>query len=182
VPAGLDVDTDLRWIVLTALARLGVADEDAIEAENARDKTIAGAENAAGARAARPTAEAKAEAWRLAVTENSIPNATQRAICGHFWQPGQDDVLAPYLEEYLVAAEDISAARGVWQKKTTSLRDNVLTLLFPQLSDKQRVLDRIDAWLPNAPLTDPVRRLVSERRDDAVRALRCQEASRAGAS
>ncbi|MCW2802317.1 MAG: pepN [Propionibacteriaceae bacterium] len=182
VPEGLHVDTDLRWIVLTALARLGVADEDAIEAENARDKTIAGAENAAGARAARPTAEAKADAWRLAVSENSIPNATQRAICSHFWQPGQDHVLAPYLEEYLVAAEDISAARGVWQKKTTSLRDNVLTLLFPQLSDKQRVLDRIDAWLPNAQLTDPVRRLVSERRDDAVRALRCQEASRTGAS
>ncbi|CAA9372654.1 MAG: Membrane alanine aminopeptidase N [uncultured Propionibacteriaceae bacterium] len=178
VPSGLEIDTDLRWLVLTALARLGVADEAAIQAEYARDTTITGAENAAGARAARPTAEAKAEAWRLAVTENTIPNATQRSICAAFSQPGQDDVLAPYLEQYLTAADDIAAARGVWEVKTTSLRDNVLSMLFPQLADTQQVVDRIDRWLPQAELTDPVRRLVSERRDDAVRALRCQEASR----
>ncbi|HET9872906.1 MAG TPA: aminopeptidase N [Propionibacteriaceae bacterium] len=180
IPDGLEMDTDLRWLVLTALARLGVADEEAIATENERDKTIAGAEHAAGARAARPTAEAKAEAWRVAVTENSIPNSTQRSICSHFWQPGQDEVLKPYIERYLTAAEDISAARGVWDKKTTSLRDNVLTMLFPQPADKQPVVDRLDAWLAEAELSDPVRRLVSERRDDAVRALRCQEASRSG--
>jgi aminopeptidase N len=179
IPAGLEMDTDLRWLVLTALARLGRADDAAIDAEYARDTTIAGAENAAGARAARPTAPAKAEAWRLAVTEDSIPNSTQRSICASFYQPGQDELLTPYLDQYLSVAEDISAARGVWDKKNTSLRDNVLTMLFPQLADKQQVVERIDSWLAGAPITDPVRRLVSERRDDAVRALRCQEASRA---
>ena len=46
----------------------------------------------------------------------------------------------------------------------------------------EAVLDAIDPWLASAPLTDPVRRLVSERRDDAARALRCQQASLASGS
>jgi len=179
VPAGLAVDADLRWVVLTELARLGVVDEAAIAAENVRDKTVTGAERAAGARAARPVTEAKEEAWRLAVTEDAITNSTQRSICGEFWQPGQDTVLAPFVERYLRAAEDISAARGVWEKKSTAMRDNVLASLFPQSADKQALLDLIDPWLASADLTDPVRRLVSERRDDAVRALRCQATSQA---
>ena len=43
------------------------SDEAGIAAEEQRDSSITGAEQAAGARAARPTAEAKADAWRLAV-------------------------------------------------------------------------------------------------------------------
>ncbi len=60
---GLAIDTDLRWHLLTALAKAGRADNDRIAAELERDNTISGQEYAAAARAACPTAEAKAEAW-----------------------------------------------------------------------------------------------------------------------
>ena len=59
-----------------------------IDAELTRDNSITGAEQAAGARAARPDPAAKAEAWRLAVEEDSIPNGTQGWICSALLGPG----------------------------------------------------------------------------------------------
>ena len=150
--------------------------DETIADEERQDGTITGSEQAAGARAALPSAEAKAEAWRLAVTEDGIPNTMQSAICLGFWVRGQDEVLMPYVERYCRAAEDISAARGVWTTKGDSLRKNVLRLLFPWPADKQGLLDRLDPWLAEAPLSSSVRRVIEERRDDAVRALRCQRA------
>ena len=52
VPLKLTVDTDMRWRIVTALARLGLFGESDINAELARDNTISGAEAAAAAGAA----------------------------------------------------------------------------------------------------------------------------------
>ena len=41
----------------------------------------------------------------------------------------------------------------------------------------ETLLARIDEWMATTELTDSVRRMVSERRDDVERALRCQEAA-----
>ncbi|GAA2099460.1 aminopeptidase N [Microlunatus panaciterrae] len=176
VPDGLAVDTDLRWALVTALARLGRMDDADLAAELTTDNTIAGAEHAAEARAARPTTAAKADAWALAVDGDDIANETQRSICQGFWQSDQDDVLAPYVDRYLAEAEKISAGEGIWRTKAMSLRDNVLTLLFPGQGITPERLQQIDSWLATAQLSDSVRRIVDERRDDAARALRCQAA------
>jgi aminopeptidase N len=181
VPPGLTIDASLRWLLVTQLARLGLLDEAAVDAEAKRDRTIMGAEQAAGARTARPTAEAKAEAWRLAVEEDSVPNETHKRICQQFWQRGQDDVLQPYVERYLRAAEDISASRGVWAHRGIALRKAVLGMLFPQPRDLAGFLEQLDAWLARTELADSVLRVISERRDDALRALRCQAVGTASA-
>ncbi|HET9650360.1 MAG TPA: aminopeptidase N [Microlunatus sp.] len=177
VPRGLVIDSELRWTLVRHLARLGRLDEAGIAAEESRDRTVAGAEYAAAARAARPTAEAKEAAWRAAVEENMITATTQRAICQAFWQPGQDAVLAPYIDRYLAAATDISEGRGVWAQKGTQLRTNALTNLFPAPTDLADLLQRVDAWLPGVELADYARRIIAERRDDAARSLRCQQAA-----
>ena len=173
-PEGLLVDTDLRWLLLSNLARLGLAGEAEIAAEQQRDPSVTGAEQAAGSRAAQPTAAAKAEAWRLAVETDEITNTVHQAICLSFWLRGQDEALLPYVDRYFAAAEDISALRGVWADKGGVLRKNALRWLFPWPMDKQAFLDRLDPWLTGAPLSDAARRVVDERRDDLVRALRCQ--------
>src|SRR6185436_2182091 len=147
VPDGLTIDTDLRWLLVNNLARLGLIDEAGIAAEEERDTSITGAEKAAGARAARPTAEAKAEAWRLAVEEDTLTNSAQDAICLNLWQRGQDEVLLPYVDRYFQAAEDISAVRGVWTTKGVWMRKTVLRNLFPWPLDKRAFLDRLDSWL-----------------------------------
>src|SRR6201993_3368829 len=65
---GLVVDTDLRWRIVTALARSGVIDADGpdtpfIDAEVQRDPTAAGKRNGAAASAARPRMSVKDRAW-----------------------------------------------------------------------------------------------------------------------
>lgn len=176
VPDGLVIDADLRWSLVAQLARLGRIDPAGITAELERDGSITGSEQAAGARAARPDPEAKAEAWRLAVEEDTLPNATQSWICLRFGQRGQDEILEPYIDSYFAAAEDISASRGVWATKGTTLRKSVLRNLFPWPSDLRGFLTRLDRWLERADLNSSTRRAILERRDDAVRALRAQDA------
>ncbi|MFX4271517.1 aminopeptidase N [Propionibacteriaceae bacterium Y1685] len=179
VPEGLVIDTDLRWHLVTQLARLGQLSGTDIDTELERDNTSAGRESAAGARSARPTAEAKAAAWELMVADPDIPNETHRQVCGEFWQSGQEKVLAPYASKYLDACLAISRAEGVWAERGLPLQSALMSYGFPIQVADQALVDEVGAWLESNELTDPVRRTVTERRDDAVRALRCQAASRA---
>jgi len=182
VPGGLEVDAELRWLLITELARCGAADEQLIDAELQRDNTATGAEKAAAARAARPTREAKARAWELAVESNDIPNETQRRICEAFWQPDQEQVLDGYLDRFLKTAEEISTSTGIWAEKSSIFRQNVLTYLFPDIADDAALIGRVHGWLAagvtaaGAPLGDMVKHIVSERLDGADRAHRCQQA------
>lgn len=170
LPEGLVVDTDLRWILLAHLARLGRVDSEHIEDELTRDTTITGQERAAQALASRPTAEAKAEAWRVAVESSETPNETQfRTILG-FQQPGQEDLLRPYVDRYLEAAADVYTRLG------SHMGENVLVYLAPKLLAEQATLDALDGWLSgNGKDADaPTRRYVGEARADVVRALAAQ--------
>ncbi len=177
VPEGLVVDTDLRWRFVTQLAQLGGLDDAGIDAELARDNTATGAEKAAGARAARPDDDAKAEAWRLAIEDPSVPNATHTQICAHFWALDQEAVLKPYVDAWFEVMADIAAQRNGWGQRSLAIRKNVGELLFPRPFGDRALVARIDEWMATTELTDSVRRMVSERRDDVERALRCQEAA-----
>jgi aminopeptidase N len=176
VPAGVEIDPELRWSCVVNLARLGRLDEAAIDAEADRDRTVTGVEQAAAAKAARPSAEAKAEAWRLATEADDVPNGTQRAITVAFWQRGQADVLQPYVEKFLTTAAEISAGAGEWATKGYALRENVLRYLFPVPEQLAPFLARLDGWLAENNLVDSVRRPIVEGLDNAARALRCQQA------
>src|SRR5690606_38723675 len=76
---GLEIDTDLRWVLLEGLVVLGAADEARIAEELRRDATAKGQQAAARLRAAIPTAEAKAAAFR-AIVGGQESNEIQRAI------------------------------------------------------------------------------------------------------
>ncbi|HQD96369.1 MAG TPA: aminopeptidase N [Propionicimonas sp.] len=175
-PAGLAIDTDLRWLIVTNLARLGVFGEAEISAEAERDATAAGAEKAAGARAAQPLAEAKTEAWRLITADPDVANETHYQISQNFWKFGQDEVLRPYVQRYLEVAEAISDGRDGWGERSSAIRQHVLGLLFPSPLADRPTLDGIDQWRANTVLTDAVARQFAEKRDDAERALFCQAA------
>ena len=84
VPEGLPIDTDRRWAILTTLARLGRIGTDQIDAEHDSDRTISGAESAAGARAALADPQTKAEAWRLATdwAEVLVPSVWSLVLAG----------------------------------------------------------------------------------------------------
>ena len=176
-PAGLEVDTDMRWRLLVALARRGSIGRDEVSAELERDNTISGAEQAAGVLSAMKDEQTKAEAWQRATAEPGIPNGTHRQVCVNFWQYDQDELLEPYQEKYLEVAEAISEGRDGWPERGHAAVEAVLTFLFPVDAD-QAYVQRVDEWLGAAERSDQVTRTVRERRDALARALRAQEASR----
>jgi aminopeptidase N len=165
---GLAVDQDLRWVLVTGLARAGRFDEAEIAAELERDPTISGQEHAAAARASRPTPDAKADAWAK-VIDKETPNETARSIVVSFMRPDQVDVLEPYLEKYLEAAETLYEDLGT-HKASVALEYG-----FPKPLGSPELLDRVDRWLASTDAHPGARRYVTEGRADVVRALAAQE-------
>ncbi|WP_027860915.1 aminopeptidase N [Marmoricola sp. URHB0036] len=162
---GLSIDTDLRWTLLSGLARAGRADDERIAEELRRDNTISGQERAAAARAARPTAEAKAEAWEIAVVRDDVPNETQRSVVLSFMQHGQDELLAPYVEKYLEVAETL------WERKGTQRASTALEFLFPRPLASRELLDRVSTWLQDSAANPAAKRYVHEGAADVERYL-----------
>ncbi|MGI5257838.1 aminopeptidase N [Streptomyces angustmyceticus] len=171
--SGLAVDTELRWSLLHRLAATGRADEKAIAAELDRDKTSAGERYAATCRAARPTAEAKAEAWASVVESDRLPNSTQESVIGGFVQTDQRELLAPYAEKYFAAVKDI------WNSRSHEMAQQIAVGLYPALHISQETLDATDAWLASAEPSAALRRLMTESRAGIERALKAQAADAA---
>jgi aminopeptidase N len=172
---GLSVDTDLRWHLLHYLVAAGRADEKAVDAELERDDTATGRRQAAAALAARPTAEAKQEAWSSVLDDDDLPNAVQTAIIGGFANASQLDLLRPYVAPYF------DSIRSVWADRTNDTAQNIIIGLFPTLLAEPPTLDAADAWLAaNTDAVPALRRLVIEARDGVARALRAQAKDAAG--
>ncbi len=170
---GLAVDADLRWRIVKALATAGVIDQPEIDAERERDSTAAGHRNAEGARAARPSTDAKAAAWQAAMVDDSLPNITVRAIAEGFAGPGQDEVLAPYADEYFATIAD------VWGRRSSEVAQTVVVGLYPDWDISDDGLARADQFLAGDH-PPALRRLVLEGRDSVARALRAQRFDREG--
>ncbi|MEV4992656.1 aminopeptidase N [Streptomyces niveus] len=167
---GLAVDTELRWAFVQRLASVGVFDEDEIAAEYERDRTAAGERHAGSARSARPTEEAKAEAWASVVESDKLPNSLQEAVIGGFVQTDQIELLAPYAEKYF------AAVKGIWDSRSHEMAQQVALGLYPALQIGQATLDATDAWLASASPNAALRRLMSESRAGVERAMRAQAA------
>ncbi|CAM5519249.1 aminopeptidase N [Streptomyces coeruleorubidus] len=170
---GLVVDTELRWAFVQRLAAVGRFDETEIAGEYDRDRTAAGERHAATARAARPTPEAKAEAWASVVDSDKLPNAVQEAVIGGFVQTDQRDLLAPYADRYFEVVKDI------WESRSHEMAQQIAVGLYPTVQVSRETLDRTDAWLASAEPNAALRRLVSESRAGVERALRAQAADAA---
>ncbi|MFD5662869.1 aminopeptidase N [Streptomyces hirsutus] len=170
---GLAVDTELRWTFVERLAAVGRYDETEIAGEYERDKTAAGERHAATARAARPTEEAKAEAWASVVESDKLPNALQEAVIAGFVQTDQRELLAPYTDRYFEAVAD------VWESRSHEMAQQIAVGLYPAIQVSEETLEKTDAWLASAEPNAALRRLVSESRAGVERALRAQAADTA---
>ncbi|WP_340379133.1 aminopeptidase N [Streptomyces sp. SS7] len=167
---GLAVDTELRWAFVERLAAVGRFDEAEIAGEYERDRTAAGERHAATARAARPTPEAKAEAWAQVVESDKLPNAVQEAVIGGFVQTDQRELLAPYTEKYF------EVVKGIWESRSHEIAQQIAIGLYPAIQVSQETLVRTDTWLAAAEPNAALRRLVSEARAGVERALKAQAA------
>ncbi|WP_306190136.1 MULTISPECIES: aminopeptidase N [unclassified Streptomyces] len=170
---GLAVDTELRWAFVERLAAVGRFDEPEIAGEYARDKTAAGERHAATARAARPTPEAKAEAWASVIDSDKLPNAVQEAVIAGFVQTDQRELLAPYTARYFEVVKDI------WDARSHEIAQQIAVGFYPAIQVSEDTLRRTDEWLASAEPNAALRRLVSESRAGVERALKAQAADAA---
>ncbi|NEA49432.1 ERAP1-like C-terminal domain-containing protein, partial [Streptomyces sp. SID10815] len=170
---GLAVDTELRWAFVQRLAAVGRYDETEIAGEYERDRTAAGERHAATARAARPTEEAKAEAWASVVESDKLPNAVQEAVIAGFVQTDQRELLAQYTDRYF------EVLKSVWESRSHEIAQQIAVGLYPAVQVEEDTLRRTDAWLASAEPNAALRRLVSESRAGIERSLRAQTADAA---
>ena len=167
---GLAIDTDMRWFLLQQLATSGRFGASEIDAELTRDDTATGRRQAAVARASRPTADAKAQAWTDIIENTELPNAIIEATIGGFLEPDQAELLAPYRDRYFAALP------GVWESRTTEIAQSITMGLYPMFLVDEATLAATDAFLSQDGLNSACRRLVDEARDGVVRAMKARAA------
>ena len=166
---GLEIDTELRWTLIKALAAIGSADAAQIEAELGRDRTSTGKERAHEALAARPTAEAKAQAWAEAVEANVLSNQMVEAVSAGFRRSADLSLLEPYVEKYHAAAEE------AWATRSAAIGERVVGGFYPFSLASAALKEASDAWLAAHPDAAPgLVRTVAENRDTISRALLAQ--------
>ena len=166
-PAGLEVDTDLRWQLVARLVALGELPEAAIDQELERDNTAGGQRQAASARAGVPTAEAKLIAWNAVIENHNLANALLESTVGGFSQPDQRELLVPYVDKYFAVIAE------VWETRTNEIAQTLTLGLFPSLLGSPEILTKADAFISGSSDVGAIR-LVRELRDNVARSLRCQ--------
>ena len=165
VPAGVRLDPDLRWRLVTRLCELGEFGPEEIAAELAADDSTEGAEHAAYCRAAVPSAEAKRAAWELIMRDPDCPNTQLYAAANGFWQPGQEALTAPYVARYFDEIAATAALRSGW------VVSRVAAIAYPITAVEQATLDRTAALLAREGLASGIKRAVVDRGDDLARVL-----------
>ena len=173
--AGLQIDTDLRWRLVTALATAGDIDSDGpatpfIDAEVQRDPTAAGKRNGAQAAAARPQLPVKQEAWTTVVEDDALAVITARAIIAGIGAPGQGELLEPFTARYF------EAISGVWARRSSEVAQSVVIGLYPRWDISEAGIAAADAFLtaPESEVPPPLRRLVLEGQAGVKRSLRAR--------
>ena len=167
---GLEVDTDFRWEIVAVLASHGAEGVDGvIDAEEERDPTDIGHRRAASARASRPSAEAKAEAWKR-LTGEQLPLAMVRSLCGGIWQWAQDDLIRPYVEAYF------DGLLGWWADNPREVALALVGGLYPGQLVEPAIAEATDDALRGTGMPGPLRRLLLEGKDQLERALRARAA------
>jgi aminopeptidase N len=173
--AGLTVDTDLRWRIVTALAAAGNIDAAGLEtpfidAEVQRDPTAAGKRHGAQAAAARPQPAVKEQAWAQVTEDDTLANVTGRSIIGGFVAPGQAELLKPFTSRYF------AAIRGVWERRSSEVAQTVVIGLYPGSDISEEGVAAADEFLaaPESELPPALRRLVLEGQAGVKRSLRAR--------
>ncbi|MBV8529449.1 MAG: aminopeptidase N [Candidatus Dormibacteraeota bacterium] len=196
---GLSLDRELRWLLVGVLSGQGVFDAERINAEVEQDPTDIGRRRGAACLAARPLAEAKAEAWSIFIDPDATPPpvwrtaldrrislSTLATIMAGFgvistatagFLRGRDrELLRPYVERYAEYLPDLWEHRSVEEAETFS------EILFPRLFPDDDTFAVVEKLLGNAALPPAAIRILREGRDGLHRARRAQDADRSAAT
>ena len=168
---GLDIDTDLGWELLIALAAGSRTDASQIDARLADDRTASGNQSAAHARAALPTAEDKQRAWASVFDESDKPNAIVRATGFGFSRAHDLSLFEPFVEPFF------AALLPVWESRSYAIAEELIDGFYPSQLAHAELAAATREWLTaNADAPAALRRLIGEHLSGVERALRAQQA------
>ena len=167
---GLTIDTEMRWVLIKAIADRGLYGFAEIDAELARDNTADGNRHAAEARAMIPAMNSKAETWKV-LTTAELSNHIQRHMLIGFNCPVQQELYEPYVDQYFIQV------RRMWEENTYEIGKQFAELAFPRFASSEENLAKAEKWIvDNQDASDGVMRCVKEGRDAMKRALKVQKA------
>jgi aminopeptidase N len=168
LPRGINLDLELRWSLVQALAARGAAGQAEIAALQASDASSTGRMRAGAAQAARPTAEAKAAAFaRLTDPECTVEEA--RFIASAVSGVRHEELLLPHAQRLPETLDEIMRTRGA---EFTIELGNWLPLSFPPSPE---LVQRCRQNLSRAELDPELRRIFQTILEDAERRLRARE-------
>lgn len=168
--AGLTIDADLKWELLTGLVVGGRATAADIDAALAADNTANGQKAAALAKAALPQAAAKAAAWNQQVNTDELSNALVSNASMGFGRVLDSTLLEPFVERYF------ADALKIWNSKTYKIAEYLLVNLYPIQLASEGLAQTTRDWLEKTDLSDKaaLKRMVVENLAALERALKAQ--------
>jgi len=166
---GLKVDTDRRWDFLIALTERGATTQAELDAELASDNTTSGNLMFETAKAATPSAEAKAYAFNTVMHQDAQTSVRSALVAG-FQRPIQRHLLTPFVDLYF---ENLLSE---WESKSYEGAAKFVTGMYPSWIISQSTLDKTNTWLNGVGKDAPavLRKLVKESQDGVIRALKVQ--------
>ncbi len=170
--AGLEVDQDLRWELLTGLVIGDRAGEAEIAKELERDNTANGQKFAAACRAAIPTEAAKQSAWRTLTEIEDYSNTFCNSASLAFGRVNDLALLKPFADKYH------EVALKIWNSRTYHIAAYLLTNLYPVQLASQELADRTKALIDKAEIKEKpaLRRILVENLAGLERGLKAQKA------
>ncbi len=168
--SGLEIDADLKWELLTGLVVAGRKSAADIDTALAEDNTANGQRAAAGARAAIPTAAAKAEAWAQLIDGNDLSNALVQSASLGFVRVIDPNLLTPYLDQYF------EQVLHIWKKNTFKIAEYLLVNLYPMALVGDELVAKTKEWIakPQVKEIPALRRILVENLSAVERALAAQ--------
>ncbi len=168
--AGLNIDADLRWELITGLAVGGRSSKQQLDDELAKDNTSNGQRAHAGALAALPSVEAKASAWHQLTETKELSNVLVNAASLGFVRTQNLELLTPYVDKYF------ENAVRIWTSNTFKIAEYLMENLYPAVLANQALADKTRAWIDRPEIQEipPLRRILVEGLANVERALKAQ--------
>jgi aminopeptidase N len=173
---GLEIDTDLRWELLTALSVGGKATKERIDVELEADNTANGQKAHAAAIAGMPDQKSKQEMFDKLVTTDEMSNTLVNSASLAFGRVLDTSVLEPFVDQYF------SKVLSIWENKSYHMAEYLLVNLYPLAIVNKALADQTEQFLKNPELASKpaLKRIIVENLANVQRALNAQSTDKKG--
>ncbi len=169
LPAGVEIDIDLRWRILVRLAALGATERSTLGRHLDQETTTEALVSYTRALSSLPDEEAKAYAWGRFTGAAAASNYEIEAAGLGMWAVGQTELTAPYVSRYFAEVAGTAAIRAGWALSDTA------RIFFPRLAVQAKAVEMAEQVLADPALDVSLRRVLADQTDDLRKAVRVRQ-------